>query len=116
LELDFIPQIVAQAWRVLVFLASSGLAGRIIFDLIGRETPIGVLSPERRWAWFGVMVYLVQNVMVMIYRFGDEIVIYGAPMSTIGLTIFWIAYWSLQRELNSTDDGNAARRPRNSAT
>jgi hypothetical protein len=91
MELDFIPETLASLWRAAIILFGAALAGKICFGLIDKKSFIYKLPPERKLAWFGVLVFIVQSVWFLIDRFNDPVLLRGIPISTIAFVIFWLA-------------------------
>lgn len=98
-------------------LFGAALAGKIIFGLLDKKSFISRLSSERKLAWFGVLVFIVQNVWIQIHRFNDPVLVYGLPLSTLAFIVFWFAIRHIRdpdKDCEDASDGTPARRPRTS--
>lgn len=113
IEITFLPEWLEIIWRVSVLLLGSALAGKILFGLIQKTPPLGNLSLERRWAWFGVLVFIFQNIAIQLDRFNEPVTVFGTPLTTLALAVFWIAYQKLLKD-EGEGDGWTARRPQTS--
>lgn len=103
-----LPRLVEEIWHIALILVSATLVGKILFGLLINDSFIQKLPMERRIAWAGVLVWMIQTLIIQIQRVNVGITWEGVFLDSIAVTIFWIALRDI-REPRATAKLPAAR-------
>jgi hypothetical protein len=95
-EMVNLPEVVETLWRLVVIATSATLIGKIAFGLMVKDSFIRRLPVERRLAWAGVLVWMLQTLIIQIQRFNIGITWEGIFLDSIALAIFWVAHRNIR--------------------
>lgn len=105
-EIDGIPILIAEIWRLLFFLLAAGVTGRLVTMNLTRYTRD---DGSRRWQWqwerksfrwfhLSMIVTMLLLVILQIERFDDPVVIEGLPAHTIIVCLMGLGVVEYEQE------------------
>lgn len=86
IELVFIPELVAQLWRTVFFVAGLLLIARLWIDAVRPGLPGSV-----RWGALALTVFIGRALIVQAERWYAPVTVEGLPLLTAALACAWIA-------------------------
>lgn len=98
MQIDFVPVVIVQLWRVLVWTASLGLLGSVFVFLPRAWSVRDHVELMPRWTldlYVGVGFFIVQACVSQAIHWDDTMTLQGLPLTTIAIA--WCVAARLRR-------------------